>query len=233
MIPASQLTWSNGATTNPISVTTTTAVTATRTVNGCTSGNSNSITPSPKTTPGKPAFRIIQPSLCGPSTGTLTICQSVSGFDYTVGATTKSGNGASLDFTGLAAGSNPSLTVAYPGGVCPSTSFSCGDAVDCPSGITKATATSEFSSSEATVKAYPNPFSDKIKFVVTSPIGGKGNLEVYNMMGQRVKTVYQGYISSGTQTFELSLPTQQIANLVYVLRIGDKRISGKILQINQ
>jgi hypothetical protein len=69
--------------------------------------------------------------------------------------------------------------------------------------------------------------------VVTTPIGGKGNLEVYNMMGQRVKTIYQGYISSGTQTFELSLPRQQIANMVYVLRIGDKRLSGKILQINQ
>jgi hypothetical protein len=53
------------------------------------------------------------------------------------------------------------------------------------------------------------------------------------MMGQRVKTVYQGFISAGTQTFELSLPTQQIANLVYVLRIGDKKMSGKILQINQ
>src|SRR5438034_4951254 len=54
IISASELTWSNGATTNPISVSTTTAVTATRTVNGCTSGNSNSIAPAPKTTPGAP-----------------------------------------------------------------------------------------------------------------------------------------------------------------------------------
>ena len=84
-----------------------------------------------------------------------------------------------------------------------------------------------------TVKAYPNPFSDRIKFVVTSPVGGNGILDVYNMTGQKVKTVHKGYIAAGTQTFELSLPTQQVANLVYVLRIGDKKTSGKILQINR
>ena len=87
--------------------------------------------------------------------------------------------------------------------------------------------------SQTSVKAYPNPFSDKVKFQVTSSVGGKGILEVYNMMGQRVKTVHQGYIAEGTQTFELSLPTQQVANLVYVLRIGDKKMTGKILQINR
>jgi len=86
---------------------------------------------------------------------------------------------------------------------------------------------------ETTVKAYPNPFSDRIKFVVTSPVGGNGILDVYNMTGQKVKTVHKGYIAAGTQTFELSLPTQQVANLVYVLRIGDKKTSGKILQINR
>jgi hypothetical protein len=31
----------------------------------------------------------------------------------------------------------------------------------------------------------------------------------------------------------MSLPNQQIANLIYVLRLGDKKVSGKILQINQ
>jgi hypothetical protein len=53
------------------------------------------------------------------------------------------------------------------------------------------------------------------------------------MMGQKVKTVYTGFIAAGTQIFELSLPTQQVANLIYVLRIGNKKMSGKILQLNQ
>ncbi|TMI90287.1 MAG: T9SS type A sorting domain-containing protein, partial [Bacteroidetes bacterium] len=80
---------------------------------------------------------------------------------------------------------------------------------------------------------YPNPFSDKINFVVTTSISGKGTLEVYNMMGQKIRTVYQGFISAGTQTFQMSSQKQQVANLIYVLRIGDKKVSGKILQINQ
>jgi len=29
------------------------------------------------------------------------------------------------------------------------------------------------------------------------------------------------------------LQTQQVANLVYVLRMGDKKMTGKILQINK
>ena len=46
-------------------------------------------------------------------------------------------------------------------------------------------------------------------------------------MGQAVKTFYTGFIVAGTQTFEFSLPTQQVANLVYVLRIGDKKVTEK------
>ena len=84
-----------------------------------------------------------------------------------------------------------------------------------------------------TVKAYPNPFTDKINFVITTPVSGKGSLDVYNMMGQKVRTVYQGFIPAGTQTFQMSSEKQQVANLIYVLRIDEKKLSGKILQINQ
>ena len=87
--------------------------------------------------------------------------------------------------------------------------------------------------SELKVKAYPNPFNEKINFVVTSPVTGNGTLEVYNALGQKVKTVYQGMITRGSQSFELRLPTHKASNLLYVLRVGDQRISGKILQLNQ
>ena len=55
----SGLTWSNGGTGNPITVTTTTVVTATLTVGDCTSGLSNSVTPAPKTTPAAPILSVI------------------------------------------------------------------------------------------------------------------------------------------------------------------------------
>ena len=83
------------------------------------------------------------------------------------------------------------------------------------------------------VTAYPNPFSDRVKFVVTSAVSGKGSLEVYNMLGQKVKSVYQGNIIAGNQTFELNLPSSARSNLIYVLTIGDKRVTGKLLHLNR
>jgi hypothetical protein len=85
----------------------------------------------------------------------------------------------------------------------------------------------------AKVIAYPNPFSDKIKFVVTSSVAGKGTLEVYNMLGQKVRTVYQGQFVAGSQNFELNLPSAYRSNLIYVLRVGEKRITGKLLQLSR
>jgi len=183
---------------------------------------------------------------CDQTTFSVTVNSPISGATYTikdkcgntitgvkVGATTTDSytpnSTASFDFTNIPAGSGFQVKVTTTGG-CFNT-FSCGT---CPAVAKASSPASELiTESQTTVKAYPNPFSDRIKFVVTSPVAGRGNLEVYNMMGQKVKTIYQGFINAGTQTFELSLPKQQIANLVYVLRIGDKKMSGKILQINQ
>ena len=53
------------------------------------------------------------------------------------------------------------------------------------------------------------------------------------MLGQKVKTVYQGHINSGTQNFDLSVPAAQRSTLIYVLTIGEKRITGKVLQISR
>jgi len=99
---------------------------------------------------------------------------------------------------------------------------------------TSAAAKSEsISATETTVTAYPNPYTDKINFTVNSKGAGYGSLEVYNMMGQRLKTVYQGYILAGRQNFVLTLPTRQRSNLVYILRMGNKQIAGKLLQLNK
>jgi len=202
---------------------------------GVCSKNGNNVTVNPQpSTPAAPALCILQQvSLCGPATGSIRVTSPTgAGYQYSKdnGVTWQPGT----DFTGLAAGSNPSIIVKNADG-CISAATSCSEASStCPANIARAVSSvTEATSIEPSVKAYPNPFSDKIKFVVTSPAAGRGNLEIYNMMGQRVRTVYQGYIVAGTQTFELNLPTQQIANLVYVLRIGDKKLSGKILQINQ
>jgi hypothetical protein len=87
--------------------------------------------------------------------------------------------------------------------------------------------------SQVQVQAYPNPFKDQVQFVVTSPVSGKGSLDVYNALGQKIRTVFQGNIIKGTQNFSLHLSQRQVSNLVYVLRVGGQQVSGKILQVNQ
>ena len=86
---------------------------------------------------------------------------------------------------------------------------------------------------QISLKALPNPFSDNVKFVLSAPQAGNGSLEIFNMLGQKVKTVFQGRIISGINTFQVNLPAMKSAELIYVLRVGDKKVTGKLLQLNQ
>ena len=195
---------------------------------------------------------ITQPSLCGPTTGSIEICSPVSGYTYTqIGGSSFTANGQPVKFSNLAAGSNPSFTVTNNG--CTSGPADCsGAATTCPQPLARTTQNTSNSANvqaavqpqanaikfddptqETTIKAYPNPFSDKVKFVVTSTVSGIGNLDIYNGMGQKIKTVYAGLITAGTHAYELSLPVKQGGNLLYILRIGDKKMSGKLVQLNK
>ena len=86
---------------------------------------------------------------------------------------------------------------------------------------------------QTTVKAFPNPFSNNVKFVVTVFEGVSGSLEVFNLLGQKVKTVFQGRIQSGANTFQVNFPSMKSAQLIYVLRVGDQKVTGKLLQLSQ
>jgi hypothetical protein len=80
------------------------------------------------------------------------------------------------------------------------------------------------------VMAAPNPFNDRIRFSLQSAVSGRGSLELYNMLGQRVKVVYQGFIQKGqVQTIEYSVPAAQRTNLIYIFRVGDQRVTGKLV----
>ena len=83
------------------------------------------------------------------------------------------------------------------------------------------------------IKAFPNPFSDRVKFLVNASEAGNGSLEVFNLLGQKVKTVFRGYIPSGANTFEVNLPAMKSAQLFYILNVGDKKVTGKLLQLNR
>ena len=82
-----------------------------------------------------------------------------------------------------------------------------------------------------TIRPIPNPFGSKVRFLINSPETAKGILEIYNMQGQKIKTVFQGYINEGLNYFDLTLPQSNRSELIYILRMADKNITGKILQL--
>jgi len=82
------------------------------------------------------------------------------------------------------------------------------------------------------VDAYPNPYNDNVRFVIQSTMSGQGVLEVYNTLGQKVQVVYQGMIFAGRgQTIEYKVPAFNRTNLIYILKVGDKQVTGKLLHL--
>jgi len=80
------------------------------------------------------------------------------------------------------------------------------------------------------VEAFPNPFTGKVKFAVTAPQPGYSTLEIMNMLGQKIKTVYRGHMQAGSQVFEITLPAGKFSTLLYIFRLGEQQVSGKLVQ---
>jgi len=218
--------------------TTTYIVTKTNSTSGCSNKDTVVVTVT-STPPVAPGVCIVQPSLCGPATGSVTITSPL-GADYQYSVDNGQTWQASTTFSSLAAGSVTGIKVKSVSTGCVSTATNC-DASNCsqtPARLITTTqnttnlATSDLNS-QFTVKAFPNPFGDAVKFVVTVPEAGNGSLELFNILGQKVKTVFQGHMQAGTNMFQVNLPSLKVAQFVYVVRMGDKRISGKLLQLNQ
>jgi hypothetical protein len=82
------------------------------------------------------------------------------------------------------------------------------------------------------VSAYPNPFKDKISFVINSQVSGQGSLQVYNMLGQKVATVYNGTIVAGrSQIVEYNAPRSFNGGMIYIFRVGGKQVTGKLINV--
>ncbi|MEO7140515.1 MAG: hypothetical protein ABIY51_09630, partial [Ferruginibacter sp.] len=82
------------------------------------------------------------------------------------------------------------------------------------------------------VTAFPNPFTDKVRFVINSPVSGQGSLEVFNMAGQKLQTVFSGHVFAGKgQVVEYNVPASNRTNLVYKLNVDGKQVIGMLTNI--
>lgn len=208
---------------------------------------SEGITKTVNEQPASPTFTvcITQPTLC--SKGSLTIyALGGTSFQYSIdGGTTYSPATATTSpytFNNLVTGDVTGVKVKNSDG-CASSIVTCanlGNYLDVNCGGSAGTtqkqtpvkSTTIATIQDPVVNAYPNPFNDRVKFVINAPAAGNGSLDIYNVMGQKIKTVYQGHINTGNNSFELTIPKKQQATLIYIFRVGDKKITGKLLQLN-
>jgi hypothetical protein len=166
---------------------------------------------------------------------TVSITHQQSPGTALAGTSAHSASTNNITFCGIPAGAGFTLTVVSDHNCAPTGAPTpCGTPDPAPGQTQKVIVSNEVNTiAPPTVKAYPNPFNDRVKFVVNSSVAGNGSLEVYDMLGQKVKTIYQGYINKGDQAFELSLPVKQQTPLIYIFRVGGKQVTGKLLQLNK
>ncbi len=80
------------------------------------------------------------------------------------------------------------------------------------------------------VKAYPNPYIDKILFEIESGVSGKGTLMVYNFLGERIGTAYDGPLFAGKKQVVEYIPSLNQRNLIYIFSIMEKHTFGKLIK---
>ncbi|WP_167614524.1 T9SS type A sorting domain-containing protein, partial [Maribellus sediminis] len=215
--------------------------------NGCTSSNTADITVN--NLPEAPVGEMLLPE-CTDTTFSVKVTNPHPGYTYSIDQEPNdivfkdsiAPAVGDVVFTGLKFGDGYVLTVMNDNG-CTSNPEDCGGflvasevsggAVLHSAHIGKSASLQEPVSTEFTVKAYPNPFTNQVKFEVNIPEEGNGSLELYNMLGQKVKTIHEGHLNAGINTFEVNMPGQNSNTLIYMLRKGDKQLSGKLLQIER
>ncbi len=83
---------------------------------------------------------------------------------------------------------------------------------------------------------YPNPFNAGTVISIALPEAGNANLEIYNVLGQKVATLYDGFLSAGSHNFSwnsLGNQNQQLSTGMYFYRltVGDQVATKKMVMI--
>jgi hypothetical protein len=85
--------------------------------------------------------------------------------------------------------------------------------------------------SEPGIRAYPNPFKDVVNFQISSKVAGRVRLEVYNLQGQRLGVVFDGWMMAG-EVRNVQYKSRTAASaLVYYLYSANKKMIGKIFRL--
>jgi hypothetical protein len=192
-------------------------------------------------TPDRPVVTLTEATICDTVTAPrITVSCPVSGITYTLTQTGISGsqvltyNGSGTIVFTIQAGHGFSITATI--GSCVSGATNCTNYTTntCPSARIIQNVQGSREEPPSKVLASPNPFNDKIRFTLEPTATGQGSLELYNMLGQKVKTVFQGRVEKGQiQNIEYSVPITKRADLIYIFILGNQKVTGKLIMLNR
>jgi len=84
---------------------------------------------------------------------------------------------------------------------------------------------------------YPNPFNGSTAIVVDAPTGQNMELAIYNLLGQKVRTIYKGISTPGTSTYYwrdgVDDANNHVASGIYICRlnVAGAALSQKIVYV--
>ena len=80
------------------------------------------------------------------------------------------------------------------------------------------------------VTVYPNPYQNTVYFNIISSVSGPGSLEFYSLLGEKIAVIEGAQFQAGVQqTITVPMTFAHKQAVVYVLRIGSKKVEGKLV----
>ena len=83
--------------------------------------------------------------------------------------------------------------------------------------------------SQISIKALPNPYTDEVRLLVDNPVTGFVRLDIADIYGRQIRTIYEGMLDPGRHQF--IIPAQSIPGheFIYILKSEGKTLSGKLV----
>ena len=76
---------------------------------------------------------------------------------------------------------------------------------------------------------YPNPFNSNTVIKFSIPSEGQVRIELYNVIGELIKTIADGFFNAGIQTVNLSSDDLPSGIYLYRLKIGTQSFTKKLI----
>ncbi len=80
------------------------------------------------------------------------------------------------------------------------------------------------------VKAYPNPFTDRIFINFTSPVAGKAVVQIFDMNGRKIAEINKGQVNAYVENrIEYMVPNSARSAIIYKVTVGTYSFTGRMI----